>query len=150
MRVWNVAIGQCAQVLVGLDTIYAVAFSADCRWALSGQGGDLLTLWELDWEFEIRKPVDWDEEARCHLETFLTLHTPYAARLPREREPTKEEVSLALTRRGRPSWSEEDFQKLLQTLACAGYGWLRPEGVCCELDNMETAWEGPPPLPSGS
>jgi hypothetical protein len=35
-----------------------------------------------------------------------------------------------------PTWSEEDFQRLLHTLGCAGYGWLRPEGVRRKLEEM--------------
>ena len=72
---------------------------------------------------------------------------PFAGSLPQDREPTEEEVTLALTRRGRPRWGEADFQRLLDTLGCAGYGWLRAEGVRRELEKMAAEWEGPPPLP---
>ena len=88
---------------------------------------------------------DWDEDAGHYLETFLTLHTPYAAAPPEDREPTDEEITLALTRRGKPSWSKEDFWQLLYTLGCAG-GWLRPEGVRKKLEEMAATWKGPPPL----
>ncbi|WP_017720897.1 hypothetical protein [Kamptonema formosum] len=50
--------------------------------------------------------------------------------------PTEEGVTLALTRRGTPTWTEEDFQQLLVTLGCAGYGWLIPVGVCRQLEEM--------------
>ena len=73
---------------------------------------------------------------RFYLDNFLTLHTPYTASLPENRKPTDEEITRALTRQGKPAWSEEDFQKLLHTLACSGYGWLRPEGVRIELAKM--------------
>ena len=36
--------------------------------------------------------------------------------------------------------------QLLFTLGCAGYGWLRPEGVRRELDKMAASWQGPPTL----
>ena len=87
-------------------------------------------------ELEEKEPADWDESARPHLENFLTLHTPYAGTLPQSREPTEEEIALALTRRGKPTWMEEDFKGLLTTLGCAGYGWLRPEGLRRELERM--------------
>ena len=45
---------------------------------------------------------------------------------------------------GRPAWDESDFQRLLHTLACADYGWLRAEGVKRELEKMAGTWEGPP------
>ena len=63
-------------------------------------------------------------------------HTPHVGTLPKDRDPTEEEITLALTRRGVPRWTEEDFKGLLYTLSCAGYGWLRPEGVRRELDKM--------------
>jgi len=50
---------------------------------------------------------------------------------------TEAEITIALTRRGIPTWTEEDFQKLLYTLGCAGYGWLRPEGVRQQLGMMK-------------
>ena len=50
--------------------------------------------------------------------------------------PSEEEVTLALTRRGTPTWTEEDFQQLLVTLGCAGYGWLIPVGVRQQLEAM--------------
>jgi len=60
----------------------------------------------------------------------------YAGALPQDRQPTAEEITLALTRRGQPQWNQEDFQRLLYTLGCAGYSWLRPEGARRELEKM--------------
>src|SRR5207253_2930900 len=73
-------------------------------------------------------------------------HMPYAGTLPQVRQPAVEEIELALTRQGKPQWNDEDFQRLLFTVGCAGYGWLRPEGVRRELENFATTWQGPPPL----
>ena len=81
-------------------------------------------------------PADWDEGARQYLEDFLTLRTPYAATIPTDHEASEDEVTRALTRRGRPESSDEDFKELLDTLGYAGYGWLRPEGVRHELEEM--------------
>jgi len=50
---------------------------------------------------------------------------------------TEEAITLALTRRGTPTWTEQDFQNLLYTLKCAGYGWLKPEGVRQQLEAMK-------------
>jgi hypothetical protein len=110
--------------------------SADGKYALSGSWDNSLKLWALYWELEPRDPADWDEGAKPHLMNFLTIHTPYAAELPVDRVPSEEEISLALTRQGKPAWTEEDFQALLYTLGCAGYGWLRPEGVKAKLLEM--------------
>jgi hypothetical protein len=67
--------------------------------------------------------------------------------LPAEGTPSEEQIQLALTRRGKPIWTDDDFKQLLHTLACAGYGWLRPEGVRKKLEEMTANWQGPPPLP---
>jgi hypothetical protein len=110
--------------------VYSVAWSPDGRFALSG-GSDDTVLWELDWAFESNQPADWDEGARPFLIVFLTLHPPDRA---------------SWFRRAKPSWTGYDFRRLLDRLGCAGYGWLRPEGVRRELAKMAAAWEGPPPL----
>jgi hypothetical protein len=99
-----------------------------------------VSLWFLDWELEENEPADWDEGALPYLDVFLRSHRPYGAALPQDRQPTDEEITHALTRRGKPEWSEEDFQGFLHTLGCAGYGWLRPEGVHRELKQMTAAW----------
>jgi hypothetical protein len=94
------------------------------------------------------KPLaDWDQGAQPYLLNFLSNHTPYVGTLPQDREATEQEVTLALTRQGKPTWTDKDFQRLLFTLGGAGYGWLRPEGVRRELENMAANWQGPPPLP---
>jgi len=98
------------------------------------------------WELDDRELADWDEGARPHLANFLTLHTPYLGALPRDREPTEEEVTLALTRGGQPVWDEMDFEDFLETLGCAGYGWLRPEGVRHELARTAAGWQVSPLL----
>ena len=147
LRIWDLESGRCLRTLEGhQDGVSSVAISPDGRFILSGSRDNTLQLWELDWELEARDPADWDEGARPYLENFLTLHTPYADSLPKYREPTEEGITLALTRKGKPSWTEDDFKKLLYTLGCAGYGWLRPEGVKAKLEEMAASWEGPPPL----
>jgi WD40 repeat protein len=137
LKLWEVASGRCLRTFEGhTDNVSSVCLSADGRYALSGCHDKTLKLWALDWELEDQAPADWDAGARPYLETFLTLHTPYAATLPADRQPSEEEVTLALTRRGKPTWTKEDFSQLLYTLGCAGYGWLRPEGVRRELEKM--------------
>jgi hypothetical protein len=106
---------------------------------LSGSEDQTLKLWSLDWELEECEPADWSKDAQPYLGMFLAAHTPYAAKLPQDRDPTGKEITQALTRRGRPAWTEEDFLQLLYTLGCAGYGWLRPEGVRRKLEGM-AAW----------
>jgi GAF domain-containing protein len=67
----------------------------DGRFALSGSWDHTLRLWELDWEFELNQPADWDEGALPFLTTFLILHTPYADGLVRRGKPTLAAIPLA-------------------------------------------------------
>ena len=92
------------------------------RFVLSASEDATVRLWELDWDYDFPDPADWDEGARPYLDIFLTLHTPYGPD--------------GLTRRGKPQWSEGDFQNLLKDLGYRGYGWLRPEGVRKKLEEL--------------
>jgi WD40 repeat protein len=137
LRLWELGTGVCLRIFEGHElNVSSVAFSPDGRYALSGSGDWTLKLWALDWELEDYQPADWDEGASPYLDIFLTLHTPCAGTLPQDRAPTEEEVNLALTRRGKPVWTKVDFEQLLYTLGCTGYGWLRPEGVRRKLEEM--------------
>jgi len=125
VRLWDVASGNCLGQLRGhADVVLSVSFTADGRSALSG-GDNTVRLWFLDWELGDNEPADWDEGARPWLRNFLTLHTPPLAELSQDRELTEDEVHLALTREGEPEFTEADFEELLRTLGCAGFGWLR-------------------------
>jgi WD40 repeat protein/serine/threonine protein kinase len=163
LKLWEIASGLCLRTFAGhADAVTSVAFSADGRYALSGSADRTLKLWVLDWELEDKSPADWDERVLPHLEMFLSLHTPYAARSADRKRTVKEmvrsplarlfksapteEVLRDVTRRGRPVWTENEFQALLRTLGYAGYGWLRPAGVRRKLEQMARHWRGPAPL----
>jgi WD40 repeat protein len=144
LKLWETATGQCLRTLEGhKGEVTSVCLSLDGRWALSGSKDTTLKLWFLDWELEERELADWDEGARPFLEVFLSARVPYAAALPTDREPSEEEITRALTREGKPVWTDDDFQQLLFTLGCSGYGWLRPEGIRGELEKMTAEWQGP-------
>jgi WD40 repeat protein len=155
VKLWEVAGGQCLRTFAGhADAVTSVSLSADGRYALSGSADHTLRLWLLDWELGDHAPADWDEEALPYLEMFLSLHTPYLV-MPKvtsplsrlfKSAPTDEDITQALTRKGEPAWTENDFQDLLRTLGYAGYGWLRPEGVRRQLTRMARHWKGPPRL----
>jgi hypothetical protein len=151
IQVWEVASGRCLRTFqMDSGVVISASLSTDGRWILSGSLDGPLDLWELDWELESHDPADWDAGAQPYLEIFLTQHVPYAGVLPQGREPSEQEIQQALTRRGRPSWTEQDFQELIRQLQYAGYGWLRPEGVRNKLEELAASWQGPPLLPGES
>jgi WD40 repeat protein/serine/threonine protein kinase len=139
MKLWDVRTGQCLRTFEGhTEGVTAVSFSPDGRYAVSGSNDGTLKIWFLDWELEARPPADWDEGARPYLKTFLIQHTPYLRSSFRSLFR-----SSVLDRSGTPTWTEEDLQKLLYNLGCAGYGWLRREGIEQQLQSMAANWQKP-------
>ena len=130
VRIWDVDSGKCIRVFDGYTS---VDMSLDSRFIVVKSVDKAMQLWELDWETEVVDSRNWDDGASPHLEIFLTLHSPYAGTTPPEDSATPHEIEALLKRRGLPQWSEDDFTKLLFRLGCAGFGWLRPEGVRQEL-----------------
>jgi WD40 repeat protein len=161
VRLWDVLSGRCLRTFAGhTDAVTAVVLRSDSGYGLSASADGTVKVWVLDWELTDEAPADWDEAARPYLETFLALHTPYAAALPPDgkrsltelvRTPlsrlfrptlTDPEVTRALTRRGKAVWNEEDFAGLLSWLGSSGFGRLRPEGVRRKLETIARTWEG--------
>ncbi len=136
LNVWDLKTGECVRQFESNLVIPTVVFSPDgCHLLTQGQGSNI-RMWTLDWELDPPEQADWHEGAHPYLEQFLTLHTPFAGPLPEERRAPEEEVTLALTHKGKPQWTEEDFQGLLVNLGRLGYGWLRPEGVRAKLEEL--------------
>jgi WD40 repeat protein/serine/threonine protein kinase len=132
VRLWDVSSGSCLRIFEG-DSIlpHSVCLSLDGRYAFSN-GDKTVRLWVLDWELDDKALTDWSNGARPYLESFLTLHRPYG--------------DDGITHVGKPEWNDSDFKHLVYILGCAGYGWLRPEGVRKKLEEMTAKWKGPPPL----
>jgi WD40 repeat protein/serine/threonine protein kinase len=142
-RLWKLATGRCVHTLVGhADKVLTTSLSPDGRWALTGSADQSLKLWFLDWELE-NAPLADDEGIRPHLETFLTLHTPYAEALPRLWR-TNRHVTRAFSRAGVPHWSKKDFEKLLYTLGCVGYGHMAADDIRRQLEKLAASWRGLP------
>ncbi|OYE04592.1 protein kinase domain-containing protein [Nostoc sp. 'Peltigera membranacea cyanobiont' 232] len=141
LKLWQISTGLCLRTIEeGTDNVYSLALSTDNYFALTGSGDKTLKLWILDWELQDQPLAEW-EGIVPYLQNFLTLHAPYATSLPKNRQPSEEEIGLALTHYGIPTWSKEDFQNLLYTLGCVGYGWLRPETVQQVLERIVTHWK---------
>jgi len=131
LRLWNLDTGECVRSFEGhAEGIRSVAFASDGRRAISG--GENLRLWEFVWDYEFPASVDWDEGARPYLENFLTLRNPMNTGA-QECKP--------------PCWTQNDFKQLMEVLQYRGFGWLRPEGVKQQLEEMAANWSGLPPLP---
>jgi WD40 repeat protein len=135
--------GQCLQTFEGHDgAVWNVLWSAEGAYFLSRGSDYKIQQWFVDCELGVPNSGHWCDAARPCVETFLALHAA-SVPLPADRNPSNEEIARFLSRSGQPRWTEEDFQKLCYRLACAGYGWLRPEGVYRELERMANIWRGP-------
>jgi WD40 repeat protein/serine/threonine protein kinase len=122
IRIWNLHTGKCEKILEGhTDRIESLALSPDGRFLVSGSSDRSVCAWELDWEYEFPPQADWDARAQIFLETFLRLHASDGKSVLRQLKPT---------------WSVDDYQRLLVELSYRGYGWLKPEGVRRELERM--------------
>jgi WD40 repeat protein/serine/threonine protein kinase len=151
VRIWDLASGRCLRTFQGHEhRISSVRFSADGRYVVSTDTGGAVRIWVLDWALEDRLPAAWAEEARPILKAFLDGNSPYEGTLPEDGKPSYYEIAKALRHSGTPLWSEDQWDLLRHTLACAGLGWLEPEGVRSELERMaqdgagsQQAKEGP-------
>jgi len=136
-KLWNVVTGDCLWTFAGhTAAVRAAGLSPDGRYAFSSSDDQSCKLWLLDWELADQSPRNWDEGASPYLESFLRLHTPSVGVLPASRQPSAEEITLALTYGGTPTWTDVNFNYLMQTLKAAGYGWLQPKGVRQQLQQL--------------
>jgi WD40 repeat protein/tetratricopeptide (TPR) repeat protein len=111
-RIWDLRSGECVRTLTGHGgEVGQVELTPDARFALTADDGGA-QVWHLDWELAAFEPADWNESAAPYLEMFA--------------------------RRFAPGRDEEEFGRLLSTLADAGLGWLRPEGVRSRLRALRT------------
>jgi WD40 repeat protein len=129
LRFWDLRDSICLREISGHHTwVNAIRLAPDNTYLWSGDYGGRIYTWQVDWDYEFPDLADWHEGARPYLEIFLTLHTPYGPD--------------GFTHRGKPTWTEEDFQQFLVELGYRGYGWLRPEGVRRKLDELTQTREG--------
>lgn len=152
VKIWQVNPKQCLHTFTGLNgAVNSVAADSASSYLLSGSASPVcskdfsldnrsssLKLWQLDWELADCKQLPWDERGRPYLESFLMLHSQKT-----DRPVRSQDFSLSLSDGGNdiPTWTDADFNQLLYTLGCAGYGWLEPEGVRTQLETMAANWQ---------
>jgi WD40 repeat protein len=135
-KLWDLATGQRVYSFEEHDgAISAVAIGLDGRFAVTGGKDGLVRVWALDWELEDRQTDDWDDEAAPHLRYFLIQRMRYATDLALKKKIGSDDVTQALTRKGRPTWDQQDMGHLFYRLGCAGYGYLHPDDV---IDALQT------------
>lgn len=143
MKMWDKQTGACLRTFEGYHSeVNSIAVSPNNALVMTSGGWDKTAkLWFLDWELESPSPSNWDPGALPYLEAFLNRQRPPAGALPLDRQPSEVEIAAALTRQGRPTWTEADFQALLDELGFAGYGWLSSGVVRKKLVELEKSTE---------
>ncbi len=134
VKLWHLDSGECIREFRGhKGGVEDAALSPDARHIVSAGEDGTLRVWVLDWDLGEEAATDWDDRALPLAEIFLAQHTPYAGSISAKEALSIRDVTKAMTRSGRPSWSEEDFDRFMFVLGCAGLGWLRREGVAAML-----------------
>jgi WD40 repeat protein len=146
VALWDAETGACLRTLTGpTDKVQSLHFSPDaCHLAALDVSGRCI-VWFLDWDLQEAEPTDDILPALPLLETFLALHSRTPEALSRPAPGWLARLWRRLTggaRGGPPKWTEEDFQRLLFDLGCAGLGCLRPEGVRRELEKRAATLQG--------
>jgi len=140
VRIWDLQKKECLFVFEKHQgAVTNVSFSNDCRYLLSSGANPLFSvnpsyvgdtfLLELEWDLVGQPEKNWSDNAQGYLDLFIECHTPAPEGIF-QKKPQK------------PTWTEEDFQFLMHTLARVGYGWLRPEGVRNKLLELCNLVEG--------
>jgi hypothetical protein len=143
MKMWDTQTGACLRTFEGYHSeVNSITVSPDNALVFTSGGWDKTAkLWFLDWELGTHPQSNWDPGVASYLEAFLNRQRPPVGALPLDRQPGEAEIAAALTRKGRPTWTEADFQSLLEELGFAGYGWLSSDVVRIKLVELLKATE---------
>lgn len=142
MALWDLTTGQCTHAIkVSGDAIRATCLTRDGRYALAATDNGAVVVAVLDWELDTSAPSRWDRGIEPFLRNFAVLHKPPSGTIPLDRPPTEKEITAALTRRGRASWTDRDFSDLLSDLGYAGYGQAPPEIIRSKLNRIASRSE---------
>lgn len=137
VRLWDLAGPHCELTLKRHGApITAVAFAPDCRYAASADEDGRLQFWTMDWELDETYDGSWDERMRPIVQNFAFAHQPTAGTINANSDPSPAEVAKALTRRGRPEWTDEEARGLRYDIGCAGFGMPTVENLDRELKKI--------------
>lgn len=146
-RLWELKSGSPVRIFTGHSaSVNSVRLAWDVRIAVSAGADKTVKTWQLDWDMDDSQKPGWDGTAVPYIMEFLMETTPFAGSLPQGRDPFENEVKTSLTRTGSPKWSEEDQERLVFTLGCAGLGWLDTDEVSKRLFSMAREFTPPAPV----
>ena len=143
IRIWDLQGPACIKSIQAHDgPAQSVAVSKDGRFAASAGTDGMLKSWILDWELGDIPDEDWDPAAGVLVEQFLNQHTPYAAELKPNVSPDLSALNVALSKKGKPVWNDNDFAAFCYTLGCAGMGWISQEVIRREIERAASRRTG--------
>ncbi|MCX6156964.1 MAG: protein kinase [Ignavibacteriae bacterium] len=126
-NIWDVSLYKEIGKFNGHNSaVISTVYSNDGRYILSGSFDKTMYLWEFDWDWEFVAHSDWNEDARPYLEIFLELHRDYG--------------TDGISKVGMSNWGDDDFSNFYVDLQNRGLGYIRPERIKAELENMKRVY----------
>ena len=143
--IWAVEDGTCVRTLgAHAGPVTQMTMAQESHAFISGGEDGAVGHWALAWDYEFPDKVAWDGGAEPYLRAFLRGHANCPKPQLEDQESEGEDTAGSRGARGTPTWEALHFHGLLRTLQCAGYGWLRPEGVRHKLCTMAREWAEAP------
>jgi WD40 repeat protein len=125
---WNLKLGN-RMIDIGGHTnkICSVEFSKGGRFVITGSSDNNLKFWRVNWDLEFPHNVEWDAIARPYIQQFLNKYPPYKGGVFRRKVIRQ--------------WTEKEFKILLNELQQRGLGWISPDGIRKQLEQISIEME---------
>ncbi|HPH94813.1 MAG TPA: protein kinase [Anaerolineaceae bacterium] len=121
LRLWDITSGMCLKkVKAHSGPVSGVAFGEYSN-LVTVSSNRWLKVWHLDWEMTFNKQKP-DARAQAFFEQFIYSHRPYDA--------------SGITRSGKASWTQADFDFFIKQLKWSGLGMLPVDEVQSALEKM--------------